>query len=534
MPARPDPLPPAPPGHRRRSFLALSGVSAAAFALGTGRAVADDRTTGVPADPFQLGVASGEPEPDGVVLWTRLAPDPLAEDGHGGMPLRPTSVQYEVAEDERFTRIAARGAALATPELGHSIHVEVRGLAPAREYFYRFRAGRDISPVGRTKTAPAADASPAAFRFAAASCQAWYHGYFTAYRHMAEEDLDVVFFLGDYIYEYAINASNLWREGVSVAAAHNADVLTLEQYRLRYALFKSDPDLQRLHARVPWIVTSDDHEVVNNYAADFPQYDVSPEDFLRRRSVAYRAYYENLPLRAALLPSGPAMPLYRRLRYGRLAALHVLDTRQYRDDYPCDGAATGTCDEANDPNRSILGPDQERWLFDGLGASDTTWNVLTQQVVMASIDRTIGAGTSYSFDQWDGFTACRDRLFDVIQQRRVANPVVLTGDIHRSVAAELKADWTDPDSATVGTELIASSIGSNGDGTDTDSLGPIWLSNPHVKLYNARRGYVSCTMTPTELTSDFRVVPYVQRQGAPINSLARFVTEAGRPGLNPA
>ena len=517
-------------GRDRRSFLTLTGVSTAAFALGTGRAEASGPAA--PPDAFQLGVASGDPTSDGVVLWTRLAPDPLAEDGHGGMPGRPYAVAYEVAEDERFRRIVARGSALATPELGHSIHAEVRHLAPGREYFYRFRTGRDISPVGRTKTAPAASARPSEFRFAVASCQAWYHGYFTAYAHMAAEDLNVVFFLGDYIYEYAINAGNLWREGATVPAAHNAEVVTLEQYRLRYSLFKTDPQLQALHARVPWVATSDDHEVANNYADDYPQYDVSPEDFLRRRSVAYRAYYENMPLRATAMPEGPAIPLYRRLRYGRLADIHMLDTRQHRDDFPC-GTVVGNCDEARDPDRSILGRAQERWLFDGLAGSQATWNILGQQVVMASIDRDTGPDKEYSFEQWDGFMACRDRLFDVLQRHRVANPVVLTGDIHRSVAADLKSDWEDPDSPTIGTELVTSSIGSNGDGTDTDSLGPIWLANPHVKLYNARRGYVSCRMTPTELTSDFRIVPYIERPGAPVTSLAQFVTEAGRPGLAP-
>jgi alkaline phosphatase D len=517
----------------RRSFLALTGVSAAAFALGVeAPAHAEGSDPPVPADPFGLGVASGEPSPDGVVLWTRLAPNPLSPDGHGGMPRQTFTVRWEVALDERFSRVVKRGQAIASPELAHAVHPEVRGLQPGREYFYRFRAGDQLSPTGRTKTAPAPHALAAELRFAFASCQAWYHGYFTAYEHMAAEDLDLVLFLGDYIYEYAINSSNLWREGVTVPSEHDATVETLEQYRLRYSLFKSDPQLQAIHARAPWVVTTDDHEVENNYADDVSSTGIAPADFLRRRAVAYRAFYENIPLRSVNRPSGPDLPLYRRLRYGRLAQFDVLDTRQYRDPFPCD-AETGDCPERKDPARSILGEPQERWLYDGFGRSDAVWNVLANQIVMAQIDRDLGAGETYSTEQWDGFPANRDRLFDAFVRHRIANPVVLTGDIHRGVAAELKADFFNPDSRTVGVELVCTSIGSNGDGADSDSLEPIWLGQPHVKLYNARRGYVSCTMRPSELVSEFKVLPYVQRPGAPISTLARFVTEAGRPGLEP-
>jgi alkaline phosphatase D len=220
------------------------------------------------------------------------------------------------------------------------------------------------------------------------------------------------------------------------------------------------------------------------------------------------------------------------LRYGRLAQFDVLDTRQFRDPFPC-AAETGDCPERENPARSILGEGQERWLYDGFGRSEAVWNVLANQIVMAQIDRDLGAGETYSTEQWDGFPANRDRLFSAFARHGIANPVVLTGDIHRGVAAELKADFLNPDSKTVGVELVCTSIGSNGDGADSDSLEPIWLGQPHVKLYNARRGYVSCTMRPSELVSEFKVLPYVQRPGAPISTLARYVTEAGRPGLEP-
>ncbi|WFA04085.1 alkaline phosphatase D family protein [Bacillus sp. HSf4] len=474
--------------------------------------------------PFKLGVASGDPHPDGFVLWTRLAPDPLAEDGLGGMPSRNVPVRWEVAEDEHFHRIVKRGTAAALPELAHSVHVEVHGLKPGRYYWYRFKAGPEISRTGRTKTAPSPFENLKGMSFSLASCQAWYHGYFTAYRHMAKDHPDVVFFLGDYIYEYPINAKNLYRD-VELSSAHNAKTVTLSQYRLRYSLFKTDPDLQMIHALAPWIVTPDDHEVENNYAGPHSQYNTSPEAFLRQRASAYQAFYENIPIRAASIPNGPDMLLYRRFCYGNLAEFNVLDTRQHRDNYPANE------EERLDPKRSILGSAQERWLFDGLSKSDAIWNLLAQQVVVAQIDRDTGPGVEYSTDQWDGFPACRDRLFSAYKAYGIKNPVVLTGDIHRHAAADLKADFNDIQSETIGTELITTSIASDADGSETDSLAPIWLGNPHVKLYNAQRGYVRCTMTRSHIQADFQVLPYITRPGASASTYASFVIEAGRPGL---
>lgn len=474
--------------------------------------------------PFKLGVASGDPHPDGFVIWTRLGPDPLAEDGLGGMPDKAVPVQWEVAEDEHFHKVVKRGTSSALAELAHSVHVEVHGLKPGSYYWYRFKAGREISRTGRTKTAPAPHADIKGMSFALASCQAWYHGYFTAYRHMAEDHPDVVFFLGDYIYEYAINAKNLFRD-VTLSATHNAKTVTLSQYRLRYSLFKTDPDLQAIHALAPWVVTMDDHEVENNYAGIHSQYNAFPDDFLRLRAAAYQAFYENIPIRSTSIPKGPDMLMYRRFRYGNLAEFNVLDTRQYRNNFPANEA------ERLEPSRSILGFDQERWLFHGLSRSDTIWNFLVQQVVLAQIDRDTGPGVEYSTDQWDGFPACRDRLFSAYKAYGIQNPVVLTGDIHRHAAADLKADFDDAGSATIGTELITTSISSDADGSETDSLAPIWLGNPHVKLYNAQRGYVRCRLTPRQLEADFQVLPYITRPGAPASTYAKFAVEAGRPGL---
>ncbi|WP_198663274.1 alkaline phosphatase D family protein [Jiangella endophytica] len=508
------------PRLNRRTFLQLSGVSSAALALGVAApigALASAEADGaqLPDGVFGLGVASGDPGTGSVVLWTRLAPEPLAPDGHGGMPPRPVPVRYEVATDESFRQVVRRGAAVASPELAHSVHPQVDGLDPGREYFYRFHAGRQVSPTGRTKTLPAGP--DATFRFATASCQAWYHGHFTAYRHLVQEELDAVVFLGDYIYEYGITAANLWRAGAAVTPEHGVEIQTLEQFRLRYSLFKTDPHLQAAHAAAPWFVTWDDHEVQNNYGADGSRYGVLPEHFVHLRAVGYRAFYENLPVSLSTLPEGPDSTVYRRSGDGELVRFHVLDTRQYRDPLPVDTA------DQNREDRSILGAEQETWLYDGLAGSTAAWNVIANGVTVAAI-------TTNRTDQWDGYPANRRRLLDAM--RTTSNPVVLTGDIHKHVAAELKADFTDPASATVGVELICTSIASDGDGAPTDAYTPDWVRHPYVRLYDGRRGYVHVTLTRDAMTSEFKIVPWVEADAdAPLATVARFVTPAGAPGL---
>ncbi|RCV57111.1 alkaline phosphatase D family protein [Marinitenerispora sediminis] len=520
-----------PGGVGRRTFLSLTGVSATAFLLGLGAAPTPVHAAeALPADPFTLGVASGDPLPDGVVLWTRLAMRPLAADGRGGMPNRDIRVRYEIAEDERFARVVRRGTAVATPELGHSVHPEVGGLKPGRDYYYRFRVGGFTSPAGRTRTAPARGAAVERLRFATASCQAWYHGYYTAYRHMAADNLDVIFFLGDYIYEYGIVAGDNLERQADLGPEHGVKVTTLEQFRLRYSLTKTDPDLQAAHASAPWVVTWDDHEVENNYAAAVSQYGVPEREFLARRAAAYQVFYENLPLRSVQTPDGPSVRMYRTLPYGSLADVHVLDTRQYRDTYPA-GRVVDNSPERLDPARTILGRKQERWLTGAFRDSTARWNLLANQVVMAQIDRDLGSGRLYSNDQWDGFPACRERVLTALRRARIRNFVVLTGDIHRNVAAEIKADFDDPDSRTLGVELVCSSISSDRDGARSDSLAQIWLQNPHVRLYNAQRGYLRCEATRESLTADFRIVPYVTRPGAGVETLARYTIPAGEMGL---
>ncbi|NYI06214.1 alkaline phosphatase D family protein [Allostreptomyces psammosilenae] len=522
-------------GPNRRRVIGFGGAGAAAVLLGTG-ALHDDRALAAPMrldNPFTLGVASGDPLPDGVVLWTRLAPDPYRADGTGGMPDRPVRVEWEVAADERFHRVVRRGAVTATPELGHSVHVEVSGLRPATEYHYRFRARGEISPVGRTRTAPAVWADPRSLTFAFASCQAWEDGHYTAYAHMAREDLDFVVHLGDYIYEYACTGA---KRGTPVGEQFGTETMTLDRYRLQYALYKSDENLQAAHAAFPWIHTMDDHEVENNWAAGLSQADSEPDQdpavFLQRRAAAFQAMYENLPLRRAQMPDGPDMRLHRRLSYGGLADITMIDTRQYRDDQPCgDGSDVG-CVDRLDPDRTLLGAEQREWLLQGFSRSRARWQVLGNQAPMGETDQDAGPDKRLFMDPWDGYVAERDRVLAGAVDRGVRNLVVITGDRHQNYAWDLKRDFEDPDSPTVASEFVGTSISSGGDGADMTAEGERFLAaNPHMKFFNAQRGYVRCTVTEREWRSDYRVVPYVLTPGAPISTRASYVVQDGVPGV---
>jgi alkaline phosphatase D len=478
-------------------------------------------TLPLPADVFRLGVASGDPLPDAVVLWTRLAPEPLTG---GGMPARNVPVEWEIAEDERFTRRRRTGIAPARPELAHSVHVDVRGLRPDTAYFYRFRTGGQISPVGRTRTAPSLGARPRALRFAFASCQDYQAGFYTAYQHLAAEDLAFVAFLGDYIYEGPRNAA--------AARQHEGtgEPYTLEQYRNRHGQYKTDPDLQAAHAAFPWIVTFDDHEVDNNWADEIPQDPAlqTPEAFRARRIAAFQAYYEHMPLRRSSLPRRLDLQLYRRFRYGSLASVHVLDTRQYRSDQPA------TLADAQNPALTMTGPQQEKWLVDGLQHSGTRWNLLANQVMWAQNDRQAGPGQTFDFDNWDGYRVQRRRLLDFFGSGRVDNPVVLTGDRHCTWVSDLRPDFDDVSSPIVGAEITGTSITSGGNANPASfhaTYDPIMAESPHWRYIDNQRGYVVCDLSRTEMVSSLRLVDTVWAPTASVRTEARFTVEAGRPGI---
>ncbi len=415
------------------------------------------------ASPFQLGIASGDPAPDGFVIWTRLAPRPLAPEA-GVTHNRPMLVDWEVAEDEKLTHIVRRGQALAHPELAHSVHVEVDGLKPDRPYWYRFRIAGFESPVGRSHTFPLPGASPARVRFAVAGCQHYEQGYYTAWRNIANEPIDFVFHYGDYIYESGDSRNGMHRmDGRPFQALRRhvgPECYSLDEYRRRYAQYKMDADLQAAHAAVPWIVTSDDHEVDNNWAGDTDQDGTPPDIFRLRRAVAMQAYYEHMPLRLTSLPDGSHMQLYRNLRYGDLMNIFVLDTRQYRSDQ-VNGDETGPQNgDVWSPNRTMMGNEQEQWLFAGLGRSDTKWNLLAHQVMMMNLaHRKSGYdGLVYSMDQWSGYMYSRRRLLQFIEQHCPGNVVNVTGDAHRHFAGDLVYDANHPRPVSV--EFLATSISS--------------------------------------------------------------------------
>ena len=507
----------------RRKLLAGSAAACALATFDLPRAVARGRLARprFAGYPFTLGVASGDPTADGVVLWTRLAPDPVRG---GGMPNAPLEVEWVIADDEQMGQVAQRGTAVATPELGHSIHVEATGLDSDRWYWYQFRVGGEYSPAGRTRTVPALGADNDRLRFGFCSCNHYEQGYFTAFRHMAEEDLDVVFHLGDYIYEYEGNEDR-------VRMHTGTEIETLDDYRNRYALYKTDDDFQAIHAAAPFVVTWDDHEVDNNYAGNISESGDPVDAFLRRRANAYQAYYEHMPLRRTSMPNGAEMRLYRNLSYGQLAGFFVLDTRQYRTNQPCGDQSGPRCPAVFDEAATLMGAEQESWLFNGLNRSDVGWNIIPQQVMVAQVDQRGGDEERYSMDQWSGYDAARNRLTEFLGATRPSNPVVLTGDIHSNWVNDIKADFDNPDSATVGTEFVVTSISSSGDGSDTRATTAGMLAdNPFVKFYNGQRGYVTCELSGDELRADYRVVDYVSQPDSPISTRASFLVENGRPG----
>jgi alkaline phosphatase D len=500
----------------RRAFL-LGGIAVvAAGAMPRARERVSWAT-----DPFTLGVASGDPASDGVVLWTRLAPDPLQG---GGMSPEPVQVTWEVGDDAGMRKIVRQGRSVAVAAMAHSVHVEVEGLDPDRWYWYRFRTGDATSPIGRTKTLPRGGADVNRLRFAFASCQHYEAGYFTAYRHMCTEDLDVVFHLGDYIYEGP-------GRDTAVRKHHGPELTTLQHYRERYAQYRLDPDLQAAHATFPWIVTTDDHEVDNNYAADISENSDPRDAFLARRAAAYQAYYEHMPLRRRSVPAGPNIQLYRHFAYGELASFFVLDTRQYRTDQPCGDTTKPPCPGTTDPAATLLGAAQERWLLDSLDKSKRRWNVMPQQVMVARVDQMPGDEERISMDQWSGYDAGRTRLLDFFARHPSSNPIVLTGDIHSNWVNDLKVNFRDEKSPVIGTEFVGTSITSGGDGADLPArLTGVMAENPFVRFYNGQRGYVSCSVTPQRWQTDYQVVDFVTKKDAPRRTRASFLVEDGRPG----
>jgi alkaline phosphatase D len=474
--------------------------------------------------PFSLGVASGDPLPNAVMLWTRLAPRPLEPEG--GMTGMRTAVNWEVADDEAFARIVKRGRATATPELGYSIHVDVTGLEPDRWYFYRFTSMDAASAIGRMRTAPAGGATTS-LRLGVNSCQHYEQGLYTALQHMSREEIDLIAHLGDYIYEYGPTPGR-------VRLHNSTEIRTLEQYRGRYALYKTDAMLQQAHARCPWIVTWDDHEVDNNYAGSLGENLMeSLEQTRDRRAAAYQAWWEHQAVRVPRAQSWADLSIVRGVDWGSLARFWMLDSRQFRSDQVCGDVydAKVPCDGWADPTRTLLGAPQERWLTQGLQASRARWQVLGNQTMLAGIDALVGADVGVAMDSWSGYPAARTRLLNSISQHAKNRTVVLTGDNHANWVHDIRTEG--PAAQSVCTEFLGTSISSGGDGGERSAFvsEAILAENPHVKWHNGRRGYMVCEVTPETWRTEFRTVPFVSKPDAPVETASRWRVTRGQPGV---
>jgi alkaline phosphatase D len=517
-------------GTRRLFLLNAARLAAAASASGIVRAAPPNRA----GYPFSLGVASGSPLPDSVVLWTRILPDPLDA---ASAPRLAVPLRWEVAQDEAFRKIVSRGSAVATPELAHSVRVNVTGLQPARWYWYRFMLGDAVSPAGRTRTAPSTGSLPEMLKLAVASCQHWEFGSYAAHRYIAQSQPDLVAFLGDYIYEWGA-----YRLAHPQRAVRQDESFTLADYRRRYAQYKTDPDLQAAHLVAPWIVIWDDHEVANDYAAGRDER--LSATFVARRAAAYQAFYEHMPLRLPPPRSFANVRMFQRVDWGRLARFHVLDDRQYRAVQACPGKGLGgsnsvgprACPLLLDPRRTMLGMEQEAWLAEGLRSSKARWNILAQQTLMAQstqVPVTAPDGGRFWTDGWDGYPAARRRLLDTLVSSRAANPLVLGGDVHTFYASELRADFNRPASKAnpvVATEFVGTSVTSSSRPQQRTSQ--YVAMNPHIKYGRSdKRGYMLLEVTPKETRTRFMGLDEVRDPRTVQRELAAFRVEDGKVGV---
>lgn len=497
----------------------------------TGARAQGDATGWVAAEEvFTLGVASGEPRPDSVVLWTRLAPRPLQPGG--GMPPRAVEVVWELSQDERFEYVDRSGIAVAGPDGAHSVHVEAADLLPDRVYYYRFKAGGQVSPIGRTRTAPDPMQSPARLRVALASCQHYEAGYYTVHREIASAQVDLVIFLGDYIYETRASSRQRMRSHPMRFAKFDVD-----EYRIHHASYKLDADLRACHAAHPWLLIWDDHDAINDYAGDFARSIPDRDTFLRVRTAAYRAYFEHLPISPRRAPIGSRMAMQEHYQWGSLAEFWALDGRQFRSRPVCrdsqhsfmGGKLLWGCDQVHAPQRSILGADQEAWLAQGLASSMSTWKFIVQptQVAPGAIRTPLGA-LVYG-DGWDAFPAARERLMEMIAQPRVADVVCLSGDVHRHVAANLRWRPSDQASPVIASEIAVTSIATPG----LSELITSWMKSTNPDLLHARsdeRGYALLDITPERITCEFRGTRHPVRPTSTLHTQARYVIDRGAPG----
>ncbi|HQR87156.1 MAG: hypothetical protein B7Y59_08925 [Burkholderiales bacterium 35-55-47] len=476
-------------------------------------------------NPFALGVASGRPRADSVVLWTRL----IFGDEDRAVGTEALRVQVEVFADAALKRRVQKAEVVTNEARGHSVHVHLQQLQPSTDYWYRFIQGEARSTVGHTRTAPALNADVRELRIALSSCQHYEHGQFIAHREIAQQKLDFVLFMGDYIYE----SSN---PKYAIRKHSNEEPKTLQGYRDRYEQYKRDPHLQAAHAAHPWVLMWDDHEVVNDYANDQDRHYTEPQQFLLRRAAAYQAYFEHQPLLLGPDVSNPAdMHLYDQLTWGKLADVWTLDCRQYRSAQACRDPVLGgarpvlQCDELSDASRTMLGMAQERWLAEGLSQSKRQWKLVAQATQISSTSMPAPVGRSYWNDAWDGYPEARKRLLQTVVDAKLSNVVTLGGDVHCNVAANLRLEPNNPQSPIVASEFVTTSITSRGLGDKTATV--IRDSNSDLLHYRAdERGYSLITVTPKEVRCDFRTTKFPAGSEAGLKTQASYVVKNGKVG----
>jgi alkaline phosphatase D len=513
--------------YSRRSVIASLGGTFAATLLPARllRAADDFRFK---QNPFTLGVASGYPTTDSVVLWTRLAPSPL-EPGGGVSRDVVVPVTWELASDDGMRKVLHSGVFYATSQWAHSVHAEPTDLEPGREYWYRFTAGGMRSAIGRTRTALRGDVNNDRMKIAVASCQHYEQGYFVAYRHMLADQLDLIVHVGDYIYEGS--------GGKQRVRQHNSpETMSLDDYRARYALYRGDTDLQNAHAACPWLVTWDDHELSNDYAGEFSADDDPRDWFLARRAAAYQAYYEHMPLPSRALPFGANLRLFAKRSFGRLANIVMLDTRQYRSPLACpspgERVRSANCAGITDPARTMLGAAQESWLQRCMSSSEARWNIFASGTLMAYVDLRRGPGEMFWKDDWGGYAATRTRFVNALTQTQVANPLVLSGDIHCFMAANINRVPEDRASPLAATELVTTSISS--EAMEQAALDARRPENPNLLFGDTRhRGYLRLDLTPERVRADLVAMDSVIQRDAGRSILASFVVENGKAGAIP-
>lgn len=520
-----------------------AGVMASAWPLHAAWPRNVDANPRLPDYPFTLGVASGDPAPDGFVIWTRLAPRPAEQ--HYGMARAPVIVGWEIAADEAFTTILTKGEALASPELAHSVHVELTGLAPDRVYFYRFHIAGHTSTTGRSRTLPMPGAHVDRLRFAVAGCQHYEHGYYTAWQNIAREPVDFVFHYGDYIYETnekGADTLTIQDHPFPRARRHNNDEpYSLDDYRQRYAQYKTDPHLQAAHAAAPFWLSFDDHEVDNDWADKWDQDGTPPEVFLFRRAAAFQAYYEHMPLRRSAMPDGTHMQMFRGAQYGDLMNAFILDTRQYRSDQigedarlPGGEKLSRMVPEAASPSRTIMGAPQEAWLFNGLSRSSTRWNLIAHQVMLMHLTmRGKDGSKGYNMDRWSGYLDSRRRLLNHIDKACPGNVVTVSGDAHRHYAGDVIQDEQAPNARgkIITSEVLGTSVSSGADGMGDLNAAAQMADNPCLKATIDRRGYVLCDVGRDAFHADLKVIDRVTVPDGAVSSFARFSVERGKPGV---